>query len=185
MKKQLPASRQRPPRTWLITAVLAALALAYVWFLFLPGQRAIAELRAQVHERRQQIMQAQNLLATVAQTRARLEATREVGRQWRAEAPRRAEVITHFASLTQQAAAAGVAIERFDPLPPNELNVIAQQNVTLQFCASFAALFDLLRRLEELPGTIWVRNLRLQTGSDHEPQLRGELTLTIFVDRTD
>jgi hypothetical protein len=30
-----------------------------------------------------------------------------------------------------------------------------------------------------------VRNLRLQAGADREPQLRGELTLTIFVDRTD
>jgi hypothetical protein len=87
--------------------------------------------------------------------------------------------------LTQQAEAAGVAIDRLDPLPAIELNLITQQNVTMQFHAPFSAVFDLLHRLEALPGTIWVRDLRLQAGSGSDSMLRGELTLTIFVDRAD
>jgi Tfp pilus assembly protein PilO len=185
MKRKSFGRKSGPPKTWLITALLAAAAVAYVVFVFLPGHRTINELRAQVQERRQQIMQAQSLAATVAQARVRLASAREVGQQWRSNAPRQAQLITHFASLTHQAEEAGVAIDRLDPLPALEMNLIAQQNVTMQFHAPFAAIFDLLRRLEALPGTLWVRNLRLHAAAENDNTLRGELTLTIFVDRAD
>src|SRR5438094_6834318 len=185
MKKKTFARKSGKPKTWLITGLLAAAAVAYVVFIFLPLQHSINKLRQQVHERRQQIMQAQSLVGTVAQTRVRLVAAREVCQQWRAQAPRQAQLITHYASLTQQAEAAGVAINRLDPLPAVELNLIAQQNVTMQFHAPFSAVFDLLHRLESLPGTLWVRDLRLHASTEGSNTLRGELTLTIFVDRAD
>jgi Tfp pilus assembly protein PilO len=185
MKKKSPSRKSGPPKTWLITGLLAAAAVAYVIFIFLPLQRSIDVLQDQVQERRQQIMQAQSLAGTVAQARVRLVTARDVGQQWRADAPRQAQLITHYASLTQQAEQAGVAIDRLDPLPALELNLIAQQNVTMQFHAPFAAVFDLVRRLEALPGTIWVRDLRLHANSETDNTLRGELTLTIFVDRAD
>ncbi len=184
--KAKPTSRKaKMPKTWLITALIASSAVAYVMFVFLPFQRKINVLRAQVQERSQQIMQAQSMTNTLAQARLRLAAAHEVSQQWRAQAPKQSQLITHFANLTQQAEAAGVAIDRLDPLPAVEMNLIAQQNVTLQFHASFAAVFDLLDRLESLPGTMWVRDLRLQAGTSSDSILRGELTLTIFVDRAD
>jgi hypothetical protein len=108
-----------------------------------------------------------------------------VAQEWRADAPRQAQLITHFARLTKQADEAGVAIDRLDPLPAIEMRLLAQQNVTMQFHAPFAAVFDLLQRLEALPGTLWVRDLRLSANSETDNTLRGELTLTIFVDRAD
>jgi len=185
MKKKFVQRKNGKPKTWLITGLLAAGAVAYVVFVFLPFQRSIGGLRAQVQERRQQIMQAQSLGGTVVQARQRLAAAREVAQQWRADAPRQAQLVTHFASLTKQADEAGVAIDRLDPLPAVELHLIAQQNVTMQFHAPFVAVFDLLRRLESLPGTLWVRDLRLHASSETDNALRGELTLTIFVDRAD
>jgi Tfp pilus assembly protein PilO len=185
MKKQVPTRHSGKPKSWLTTALLAAVALAYLFFVFLPGQESIGELRAQVQERHQQILQAQSLTRTVALAHERLAAAQDVGQQWRADAPRHSELISHFASLTQQAEAAGVAIDRFDPLPAVELNLISMQSVTLQFHAPFAALFELLTRLEGLPGTLWVRDLRLHAANENDNALRGELTLTIFVDRTD
>jgi Tfp pilus assembly protein PilO len=182
MKKR---PKARKPKTWLITALLAAIAVAYVVFVFLPGQRSVSDLGAQVQERRQQILQAQSLARTVILARQRLTDTHEVSQRWRDEAPRQAELISHFASLTQQAEAAGVAIERLDPLPAVELNLVAQQSVTLQFRGQFAAVFELLRRLEALSGTLWIRDLRLTASGNADNVLKGELTLTIFVDRTD
>jgi Tfp pilus assembly protein PilO len=185
MKKQIPTHRRGKPKSWLTTALLAAIALAYLFFIFLPGQLSIGELRAQVQERHQQILQAQSLTRTVALAKERLASAQDVGQNWRAEAPRQSELISHFASLTQQAEAAGVAIDRFDPLPAVELNLVSMQSVTLQFHAPFAAVFDLLTRLEGLPGTVWVRDVRLHAANENDNTLRGELTLTIFVDRTD
>jgi len=70
-------------------------------------------------------------------------------------------------------------------LPAVELNVIAQQHVTMQFHAPFASVLTCCIRLEALPGTLWVRDLRLHANSENDNTLRGELTLTIFVDRAD
>src|SRR5688500_2992535 len=183
MKKKSLAARQNKPRTWVITALLAALAVAYVVFVFIPCQQSIAVLQAQVQERQQQILHAQSLARPLVQARERLAATREVSRQWRDEAPRPTELISHLASLTRQAAAAGVTIDRLDPLPAVEMRVVAQQNVTLQFQGAFDKAFDWLARLESLPGTMWVRDLRMAAASETDNELRAELTLTIFVDR--
>lgn len=185
MKSKSANRKAKRPQTWLITALLAASAVAYVMFVFVPFQRTIGALRNQVQERSQQIVQAQSLVGTVAQARLRLAAAREVSDAWRSTAPRQAQLVTHFASLTQRAEEAGVAIDRLDPLPAVELHLLAQQNVSLQFHGSFAAIFDFLQRLEALPGTLWVRDLRLQDSTENGNTLRGELTLTIFVDRAD
>jgi Tfp pilus assembly protein PilO len=184
VRKSILAAKSSKPKTWLITALLASLAVAYIVFLFLPGQQSIFHLQAQVQERRQHILQAESLVGPIAQAREQLAATREVSLDWQADAPTQSEMVTHLAILTQQAEAAGVKIERLDPLPTMALHLVAQQNVTLQFNGGFPAAFDLLRRLESLPGTIWVRNLRLSTDASSE-SLRGELTLTIFVDRSE
>ncbi len=184
MKKQAALRKKGKPQTWVITALLAAIAIAYVVFVFLPNQRSIGKLRAQVQERRQHIIQAQTLATTVEQARLRLTETRAVGAKWQAQSPRQAELITHFASITQQAQGSGVAIERFDPLPVLERNRLAEQSVTLQFHAPFTAIFDFITRLEKLPGTMWIRSLRLHSAAADGGKLQGELTLTIFVDRT-
>jgi Tfp pilus assembly protein PilO len=185
MRAKSTSRKARKPQTWLITALLAAGAVAYVVFVFVPFQRTISGLRNQVQERSQQIVQAQSLVGTVAQARLRLVAAREVSEKWRADAPRQAQLVTHFASLTQKADEAGVVIDRLDPLPAVELNLIAQQNISMQFHGPFPAIFDLLERLESLPGTLWVRDVRLQASTANDDTLRGELTLTIFVDRAD
>ena len=185
MKKKAIHRRKGKPKTWLITGLLAAAAIGYVVVVFLPIQRSINKLQQQVQECRQQIMQAQSLVGTVAQTRLRLAAAREVCEQWKKEAPRPSQLVTHYASLTQQAEAAGAAIDRLNPLPAVELNLIAQQNVTMEFHAPFTAVFELLHGLEELPGTLWIRDLKLQAASENDNTVRGELTLTIFVDRAD
>ena len=185
MKRQSQTRQSNRPKTWLTTALLAAIAVSYVVFVFVPMQRSIDALKQQVQERRQQIMQAQSLAGTVAQSRLRLAAAREVSQHWRSMAPRQAQLITHYASLTQQAEEAGVAIDRLDPLPAVELHLLAQQNVTMQFHGPFASIFDLIHRLEALPGTLWIRDLRLHASNENSNSLKGELTLTIFADRAD
>jgi Tfp pilus assembly protein PilO len=185
MKKKSLHRKTEKPKTWLVTGLLAAAAVAYVVFLFLPLQHSINKLQQEVQERRQQIMQAQSLVGTVGQARLRLTAAREVCQKWRTDAPRPSQLITHYASLSQKAEESGVVIDRLDPLPAVDLHLIAQQNVTMQFHAPFAAVFDFVHRLEAIPGTLWIRDLRLQAASENDNTLRGELTLTIFVDRSD
>lgn len=173
------------PKTWLITALLAAFAIAYVVFIFLPMQRAISELSAEFQEKRQQVVHAQSLAGPIVQARQRLVETRNVCVSWREGAPNPSELAQHFASLSQQAQEAGVTIERFDPQLAAEMQVLSQHNVTLQFRGEFAQVFDFLARLEKLPGAAWFRDVRLTTSDSTGQTVQGELTLTIFVDRAD
>jgi Tfp pilus assembly protein PilO len=174
----------KAPRSWLITALLASLAVAYVAFVFVPAQASIGSLRGQLNERRQHILQAQTLVLPVAHAEKQLAATREVTDAWRAAAPDAAELSLCFAQLSSEAKEAGVVIERFDPQAPAELQVVSQHTVNVQFHGKFSAVFDFLRRLEELPATVWVSHLRIGTDGQPTATLRGELNLTIFVDRT-
>jgi Tfp pilus assembly protein PilO len=174
----------RAPRSWLITALLASLAVAYVAFVFVPAQASIATLRGQLNERRQHILQAQGLALPVEHASKQLAATREVSDKWRSAAPSAAELSANFAQLSAEAKAAGVVIERFDPQTPAELQVLSQHAVNVHFHGQFAAVFDFLRRIEELPATVWISHLRIATDGGPSATLRGELNLTIFVDRT-
>jgi Tfp pilus assembly protein PilO len=173
------------PRTWLITALLAAVSVAYVVFVFLPVQRSIRSLSAELQQRRQELVQAQSLARPIEQAKSRLAETRNVCLQWRQSAPTPATLATHYASLTQHAADAGITIERFDPQLAAEMQVLSQHNVTLQFHGEFAQMFDFLTRLERLPAAIWLRNVQFTVGQQESETLRGELTLTIFVDHSD
>ncbi len=174
----------RAPRSWLITALLASLAVAYVAFVFVPAQAAIGRLRDQLNERRQHILQAQGLALPVVHLAGQVAKTRQVSDGWRSTAPSHAELSANFARLTAEAKAAGVAIERLDPLAPVELQVLSQHAVTIQFRGPFSAVFDFLRRVEELPASVWITNLRVGGGGGEAATLQGEVNLTIFVDRS-
>ena len=185
MKKSPLSPQPGKPRTWLITALLAAAAVAYVVFIFLPLQKSIRQLSSDLQEKRQQVVQAQGLTRPITQAKQRLVDTRNVCLQWKEAAPSPGELAAHFASLTQQAQDAGIAIERFDPQLAAELHILSQHNVTMQIRGEFAHVFDFLGRLERLPAAVWFRDVRLTMNEQPSQTLQGELTLTIFVDRTD
>jgi Tfp pilus assembly protein PilO len=169
----------------MITALLASLAVAYVTFVFVPAQAEITVLRGRLNERRQHILQANGLALPVTHATEQLTKTRHISTEWRKAAPNPAELSSCFASLTAEAKAAGVSIERFDPQLAIDRQVIAEHGVTVHFRGSFAQTFDFLRRIEELPASVWIPSLRLTTEPMTGSTLRGELNLTIFVDRTD
>jgi hypothetical protein len=159
--------------------------VAYVVFVFLPVQASIRTLSADLQEKRQQVVQAQSLTRPIVQAKQRLGETRNVCLEWRKGAPTPRNLAEHFASLTEQAEDAGIAVERFDPQLAAELAVLSQHNVIMHFRGDFAQVFDFLARLEQLPAPVWIREVRLGTGEAAARTLQGELTLTIFVDRAD
>lgn len=185
MKKITTNKPAGKPQTWLITGLLASLAIGYVVFVFLPLQRSIYVLRSELQEKRQHVVQSQSLTGPLERARQQLAQTKEASLRWKEGAPTTAELAKHFASITQHAQAAGVKVGRFEPQPTVDLQVLSQHIVTLHFEGQFEQAFDFLARLEQLPGTIWFRDVRLSLADEKLQTLQGELTLTIFVDRAD
>ncbi|MDX1947425.1 MAG: type 4a pilus biogenesis protein PilO [Pirellulaceae bacterium] len=185
MSKKVVRPSTATQRSWLVTGIVGLAAVAYVVLVFLPGQKSIQTLRAQVADRQQQIVQAESLLGHVEQAALRLARTREVSAQWKAAAPSHGKLTEQLALVSLAASEAGLEVERLDPQPPLELKLLAQHGVILQFQGEFGELFDFLHRVEQLPGTIWVTGLRIADDGQPGKSLRGELTLTIFMDRAD
>ena len=173
-EKEIATASRANRKTWLITALLAAVAVAYVVFIFLPCQRSIDVLQAQVQERSQQILQAQSLARTVAQARVRLAATREVSQQWRADAPRAGRADHALCQPDPASRAAGVAHRparsaagrRAQPRRPAERHPAVPRPVcrrSLTCCGAW----------KRCPERIWVRDLRLHAKNETRQHSAG------------
>jgi Tfp pilus assembly protein PilO len=173
---------RRAPRSWLITALLASLAIAYVAFVFVPEQQRISALQGELHERRQHILQAHSLTIPVERATEQLAKTHAISEAWRGESPDSDEISHALAKISSLADAAGVAIERLDPQKPLELEAIAQHEFVVHLRGRFPEMFEFVRHAEQLPGSVWISNLRLTSEPQTAPAVRGELTLTIFTD---
>jgi Tfp pilus assembly protein PilO len=173
----------RPVKSWMVTAALAAAAVAYVALIFVPGQRAIAKLRAEVGEKQQHVLQADGLTLPIRQAELRLASTREYSTQWHASAPGASDLVGCYSRLADEAKSAGVYVKRLDPQPAVEMQMICQHPLTITFEGTFPQVFDLVRRIEALPQTIWVRDLRVSAGDGGSETLQAEMSLTIFADR--
>lgn len=184
MKRKFLSAKGGKPRTWLITALLASAAVAYVFCIFLPLQIGISSIRSELNERQQHILQAQQLAAPLEHAAIRLASTQEISHQWQASAPSDREIAMQLARLTEEARTAGVNIGRLDPQPPVEQQVLTQHVVTVQLQGSFEQVFDFLARIERMPATVWVRTVQLSL-DENTGALSSELSLTIFGDRND
>jgi Tfp pilus assembly protein PilO len=176
---------RRAPRSWLITALLASLAIAYVAFVFVPEQRRIGALQGELHERRQHILQAHSLTIPVERATEQLAKTHAISAAWREESIDSDEISHALAKISSLADAAGVAIERLDPQKPTELESLAQHEFVVHLRGRFPEMFEFVRHAEQLPGSVWISNLRLTSDPPTAPAVRGEMTLTIFTDYAD
>lgn len=173
------------PRSWIVTALLAAAAVAYVVFAFLPGQRAIGGMRKQLHEKQEYIVQADRLGFAIQKTTGDLEAAHEYAAAWQTAAPSEAKLASTFGGITQRAQAAGLALHRFDPQPIIKLDSVWQAPINLVGEGDFQQVFEFIRQVETMPGTLWIQTMRLECDPKAEGRVRCEMTVTVFADNRD
>ena len=175
----------KKPRSWVLTTILAASAVAYVAFVFLPGQRAIGEMRKQLHEKQQFIVQADRLTFAIQKAADDMQAALEFAEEWRSHAPSEAKLAATFGRITECAQTAGLSVHRFDPQPLVRLDSIWQAPVSMVAEGEFTQVFAFLGSIEAMPGTLWIQNLRMENGAKDGVRLRCEMTLIVFADNRD
>jgi Tfp pilus assembly protein PilO len=175
----------KKPRSWVLTIILAGSAIAYVAFVFLPGQRAIGEMRKQLHEKQEFIVQADRLTFAIQKAADDMQAALEFAEEWRSHAPSEGKLAATFGRITECAQTAGLAVQRFDPQPVVRLDSIWQAPVSLVAEGEFSQVFEFLGAIEALPSTVWIQNLRLENSGKVSGRLRCEMTLTVFADNRD
>ncbi|WP_425613868.1 type 4a pilus biogenesis protein PilO [Anatilimnocola sp. NA78] len=168
--------------SWLVTGVVAVLAVLYTMFVFLPAQKKARVLKSKKYELMQYVANQTKMSDKIEKALLRQREIEVTTASWRQHAPRASEVGRNLSAITQQARAAEVTIQRFDPQPLVSLKSVAQQPITVALEGNFQQVFDFLHRVESMPHRVWITNLSLSSSSEDAQTLRAEMTLTIFAD---
>jgi len=172
-------------RSWIITSILAVAALAYVFLLFLPGQKAVEKLREELRDKQDFVAQAALLAPVTSDVEQKLETTKKFNEDWLATAPTETKLAGLYGRISAAAAASGTTTVRFDPQPAIKMDALTKIPLVLGSEGSFDQVFDLLQRLETLPETVWMEDLRLEPGGEDGKQLQCEVILAIFAANED
>ena len=168
--------------TWLATLAAAGLALAYLFLLFLPKQRAMQGLSDELDQKRQYAATAGSVAAAMEIARGELERTRAFNAGWKDAAPPEAELAGLFGKVNTLAGACGATPLRFDPDPPVRMQRVCRVPVTVGCTGTFGQIAGFLLELENLPQTIWAESLQFEASGKSGDSVGCELNLTIFAD---
>ena len=167
---------------FLVTVPLAVGAAAYVYFIFLPGQKVTAELREQVQSKQQTSGQGTSLDQAIATTNKELMKTTSHTAGWWECSPDHGELSLLYAKIRELASAAGTVITRFDPEQVQTYPFLQETPLSVGCSGTFAQVFRFLSDLESLPQTIWVKDLVIDKTDSSGGSVDCELRLVIFAD---
>ena len=182
MKKTKTTSKS-PKRTWVFALSVTAGVAGYVFLIFLPGERATAQLRQQFEDQEHYIIQCGALDARIIEVERELARTDGFIAAWEAASPHEARLAHVFVDITRHADKAGAAIVRFEPQPAEELALLKRVPVEMALEGSFSQIYGFLARLESLEPDFWVDRLELEPVSANSGRLRCELRLALFAAR--
>lgn len=170
--------------SWFVTLPVAALGLAYLWFGFLPGHKAIAELREQVKSKQQLLEQSQLQGQAAAAIRQTLADTRAYVQKWRPASQSVQNTPALCGSIHQLACDAHLTTTRFDPQPPQKRDSFSQVPINIQAIGTFAGVYGFLTQLEGLPFRVWVDSVSLtmpeKLGQD-AGKIAADIKLVVFI----
>ncbi|QDU94764.1 type IV pilus inner membrane component PilO [Lignipirellula cremea] len=169
-------------RNWIVTCLLAAASVAYLFLVFLPGQSAIRELRAELHQRQQYIVDADRLLCAMEQTRQEMKEAEAYVDQWRESAVDHGALSELFGQMMTQAKDCGVLVTRFDPQPKVAMESIVQAPAVIACEGNYHQVIAFVCALESMPATIWIDEVLLAPASDNATRMRSEVRLRVFAD---
>jgi Tfp pilus assembly protein PilO len=176
---------KRAPNTWLVTLAAAGLALAFLFLVFLPRQKAIQALSDELCEKQEYAATAGSVAAAMEIARGELERSRAYNAAWKDSAPPEAELAGLFGKVNALASACGVTPLRFDPDSPVKMQRVCRVPVAVGCTGTFGQIASFLLELEDLPQTIWVDSLQLEAMWQSGDSVQCGLDLIIFADNPD
>jgi Tfp pilus assembly protein PilO len=170
--------------SWIVTLSLAAIAVAYVMLVWLPGHRAIKAMCDQVENKRAFIAQATGLSAALTGAQRELDVTEAAAARWEKAAPGRRDIPALYGKIDALAKNAHLTISRFDPQPFVAYERLQEIPINVSCTGTFAQIYEFLRAVEGLPPTIWVESMRLEKTAQNTKSVQCELNLVVFSDNS-
>ncbi len=166
---------------WAVTALLSSVALAYLFYVFLPQMHSIREIRLQLSSKHDAVAQESKLSPTVGTVRCELEATQRYVVEQEARLIRSDELPRMFGQISQIVNASGVKATRFEPQPAVAFENFRKVPITLSFDGSSLAVEQVIQRLESLPRTVWIEELKIDAPRENGETVKAELQLAVFI----
>jgi Tfp pilus assembly protein PilO len=170
--------------TWMVTVPVAALAAGYVYFFFLPNQKAIDAMQRDYAARQAAVVDAESLVPAIEAATTALEETRKTSTAWKDSAPSEEQLNELFGGITGLAKVAGTTPSRFEPQAVVVDETLQRVPVVLGCSGQFSQTMQFLRDLENLPQTIWVESGRWEV-DEEGGDVGCELVLGIFADNSE
>ena len=171
--------------SWVIILPLAALVVAYVFAVFLPGRRAIDRLRGELADHQEFVVSTTFVAPAIEATRDELAKTGAYNAAWSAAAPTEADLSHLYGQIHALAKTAGATTTRFEPQPTLDYEQLRRIPVLVGCTGSFFQLARFLETLENLPQTIWVETAEFSADGQAEGVVKCEVELVIFADNPD
>ncbi|MBN1396023.1 MAG: type 4a pilus biogenesis protein PilO [Pirellulales bacterium] len=165
---------------WILTLTLAAIAVAFLTLVWLPGRREILAIQEQVRAKRQFVNQAAALAKTLTATQKQLDTTEAAFKNWEKNAPRNKDLPSLYGKINALAKRSGLSVARFDPEPFVVHEEIREIPLEIGCTGTFWQVFDFLGEIETLPPLIWVDAMRLENISGVSGCVKSELNLVVF-----
>ena len=169
----------------LITTASAALALAYVFFMFFPGQKKIAELRKSLQQEQQYVAESAKLVAVINDLERQIAECESFISNWRSQSPHGGKMADLISRITADATESHVNLVAFHPSAAERHAMLRELPATMKVEGSFHGIAEFLRRLESLSASIWIPSVNIKPAGETGQTLRCELTLSIFSDAID
>lgn len=168
----------------MITIPAGGLAVAYLFFWFLPHQETLRAMSRDLEGKRDFVIQAGRALPAFEAGSQALRETAAFVTTWQAAAPEEPELSALFGRVTELANQSGLTTTRFDPLPAIDGETIRRVPVTYGCTGSLAQIFDFIHKLENLPQAIWADGLKIEAVREDAESLVCEISLVIFSEKS-
>lgn len=166
--------------SWIVTVPLAAAAVAYLMFVFLPGRRANAKIEEELVEKQNYVAEAATVAATLHAAEQELQRTQEYTATWKHNAPAEGSRSLLFGKMHELAKTAGVTVNRFEPKPVEQRAQIRGFPVVIGCAGKYAQVHEFLQGLESHPATIWADSVVIRRPSEASETVDCEVSLVIF-----
>jgi Tfp pilus assembly protein PilO len=169
-------------QSYLVIGLILAVALGFLLVVFLPGMRTIARIRREIDEKQDFVAQTEKKRPLIAQQKE-LQAT--ISEFTTAQRNRLValDAVSHlFSQISTLTRAAGTRTTRFQPHETVEYDTFHQIPVELGVAGKTEAVAELIRQIENLPYTVWINGLKLNTAGESGGLTRCDLEMEVFID---
>jgi Tfp pilus assembly protein PilO len=171
--------------SWIVTVPLVAATVAYLMWVFLPGRKAIGQLRNEIAEKQQQATDGISMGTTLSRGKQELEKTNGYVTGCRKQFASEKDLAFTLAKIHTLADAAAVRIMRFEPQTSIDYETFHSVPVVVGCTGSFSQVYEFVRTLEQTPSQICVNSVRIDQIAGFGNSVKCEVALEVFVDNSE